>query len=411
MLQLNLMFHYLRDDKVYMKCLRVTLLATALMLATFGGIAVSPVGPVNAVDATSVASVAGITAAARPSTPQGKPDQVGGKTLTFLSFNMCKSECAAPAPEWSVRRDRIARVISESGASVVGVQEATSNDVATAINPDYVPILGGAPVQYKSIEQWEDIERRIAPAGYKSPEIDKKNNVCISWGGKNPPVSVQCTSSPRIYYKDSVVTQMVNAAGQPAAGFTSLGLIAPGVSSESTYRAVAWAYFDSPGTGPFLAVSLHMTNEKEQFAEDDRNAIARALAPWADSLNARMGINSATTVLMADLNSFKDRQPRGAQFILSKNGWKDAWNAKKRINIQYSTINVTPDTRKFGGWPLKPHMRWDKGVGTRIDYIFAKGPVTFTEYEVMLWTNRDGTFNIDYQASDHQAIRAVVKFN
>ena len=124
-----------------MNHLRVTLLATALMLATFGGVAVSPVGPVNAVDATNVA------ASARPSNPQGKPDQAGRKTLTFLSFNMCKAECDGPAPEWSVRRDRIARVISESGASVVGVQEATSNDVAAEINPDYVPILGGSPVQ------------------------------------------------------------------------------------------------------------------------------------------------------------------------------------------------------------------------------------------------------------------------
>jgi exonuclease III len=153
-----------------------------------------------------------------------------------------------------------------------------------------------------------------------------------------------------------------------------------------------------------------MTNEKAQFAEDDRNAIARRLGPWANSLNAQMGINAPTTVLMADLNSFKDRQPRGAQFTLTKNGWKDSWNAKKRINIQYSTINVTPDTRKFGGWPPKPNMRWDKGAGTRIDYIMAKGPATFTEYEVMLWVNANGTFNTNYQASDHQAIRAVVKF-
>jgi endonuclease/exonuclease/phosphatase family metal-dependent hydrolase len=394
-----------------MNRLRVTLLATALMLATFGGIAVGPVGPVNAVDATSVAAVA------RPSTPQGTPDQAGSKTLTFLSFNMCKSTCDEPAPYWSVRRDRIASVISESGASVVGVQEALGHSGSSLADWEryqekYGELnlsFGYAPRPYVVSSQWADIDLLSTPAGYVSPIIDSKLDDCVKVRGTQD--FVYCTTSPRIFFKDSVVTQMVNAKGKPAAGITRLGLIAPGVSNLSNRRAVAWAYFESPGTGPFLAVSLHMTNAKSVTGEADRNTIARRLGPWADNLNAQMGINAATTVLMADLNSFKDRQPRGAQFTLSKNGWKDAWNAKKRINIQYSTINVTPDTRKFGGWPLKPHMRWDKGVGTRIDYIFAKGPAAFMEYEVMLWTNKNGTFNTDYQASDHQAIRAVVQFN
>jgi len=379
------------------------------MLPIVSGIAGSPVTPALAVNAV---------AAARPSTPQGKPDQVGSGSLTFLSFNMCKSQCDYPAPDWSVRRDRVARVISESGASVVGVQEATGSGGGITGYESYVSkygedikLHGYALDPYIPRDQCEEIEQLIAPAGYKSPVIDIELNLCSKNNKAAKNGFVKCISSPRIYYKDTVVTQMVNSKGQPAAGMSRLGIIEPSVTGYSDPRAVAWAYFQSPGTGPFLAVSLHMTNEKFRLADSDRNSIARALGPWANVLNTKMGISAPTTVLMADLNSFQDRQPRGAQFTLKNMGWNDAWNAKKRINIQYSTINVTPDTRKFGGWPPKPHMRWDKGAGTRIDYIMAKGPVTFTEYEVMLWTNRDGKFNTDYQASDHQAIRAVVQFN
>ena len=56
-------------------------------------------------------------------------------TLVFASWNVCKVGCAAPAPSWEIRRDRVARVIAESGADVIGLQEATNNPTATAAIP------------------------------------------------------------------------------------------------------------------------------------------------------------------------------------------------------------------------------------------------------------------------------------
>jgi endonuclease/exonuclease/phosphatase family metal-dependent hydrolase len=325
--------------------------------------------------------------------------------------------CSSTAPAWTLRQGRVARVINESGASVVGVQEAAGLAPGIKGYQDYQEKYGednaarGYETRpYVPVDQWEQVESLIAPAGYVAPVIDDKNNVCLRDRKNNKDYFVHCVTSPRIFYKDSIVTQMVNAKGQPAAGLSRLEFVAPSVGSDNGHRALAWAYFDSPSTGPFLALSMHLSNEKVGFVERDRQVIARALKTWTNKLNNQMGINTQTTVLMADLNSFQDRQPKGAQFVLKQNGWKDAWNAPKRTNVNYSTINVTPDTRDAEGFPAKPHTRWDNGPGTRIDYIFAKGPVTFTEYEVMLWTNPDGTFKKDYQASDHQAVRAVLKF-
>ena len=109
---------------------------------------------------------------------------------------------------------------------------------------------------------------------------------------------------------------------------------------------------------------------------------------------------------MADLNSYEERQPDGAQSLLRQAGWLDAWNAPDRRNIMFSTINYTPDTRQYGGWPPRP--RPFSEFATRIDYIFALGDVKLVNYEVMMWLNPDDTFDSDYQASDHQSVRATL---
>ena len=82
-----------------------------------------------------------------------QPVQAASGNLVFASFNVCKIACAAPAPSWDIRRDRVARVIGESGAEVVGLQEATNNPTTTAKT------------------QVADIQTLLAPAGYVSPVL------------------------------------------------------------------------------------------------------------------------------------------------------------------------------------------------------------------------------------------------
>ena len=303
-----------------------------------------------------------------------------GPRLTFAQFNACKAECDAPAPAWGVRRDRVARVIIASGADVVGVDEATDWTVS-----------GG-------LTQWQDIQALVAPAGYAAPVLDVQE--CLKGGS--------CAHTAKLLYRTSTVSEVDFADGLPSAGSSMLGLIAPGIHPGSAMREFTWAYLQGGnGTGPFLAIAIHMDNDKEPAHEPARRAAAAALGPWVDARNRERGIPSAPAVLMADLNSNSFQNPKGAQKVLKRGGWVDAWTAPVRRNTSYSTINLHSSNLQFNGFPPRP-VKYS-GDASRIDYIFGRG-VTPVTYEVVMHLTRSGGFDRDYQASDHQMVKASFAF-
>ena len=106
-----------------------------------------------------------------------------------------------------------------------------------------------------------------------------------------------------------------------------------------------------------------------------------------------------------------------SQKILTNLGWQDSWNAPSRTNIQYSSINYNPQLADGSGFPAKPYVfkkskRNPLGQATRIDYIMTLGPgVKAVDYKLVIYVNGNGTFNQDYQGSDHQMIRATLQFS
>lgn len=328
-----------------------------------------------AVLATAAAVGVGLLTAAVP--VEAAPS---GPRLTFAQFNVCKASCEAPAPAWGTRRERVARVITESRADVLGIDEATDWQVA-----------GGRT-------QWEDIQDLVAPAGYAAPVLDVEE--CLKGGS--------CDHTAKLLYRTSTVEEVEFASGLPSAGSTTLGRIASGMDPSSGVREVRWAYLAGRnGTGPFLAIAVHMDNDKTAVHEASRRRAAAALGGWADRLNAERGIPDAPAVLMADLNSNSFSNPKGAQAVLARTGWVDAWTAPVRINASYSTINVHSTNLQFNGFPPRP-VRYS-GDASRIDYIFGRG-VRPVEYEVVMYLTRAGAFVPRYQASDHQMVRAVFAF-
>jgi endonuclease/exonuclease/phosphatase family metal-dependent hydrolase len=176
-------------------------------------------------------------------------------------------------------------------------------------------------------------------------------------------------------------------------------------------RQVTWAYLDGgSGIGPFLAVSVHLDPDKSDSGERARTAFGRSLDTWVAGMHAARGLPAATpTVLMGDLNSFDARQPKGVQKILRSAGWKDAWDAPKRKNIDINSVNYSPTNR--GGWPAKP-IRNPSGVASRIDYIFYKGSgLKALSYEVVVRTDSAGRYVEKFRASDHNVVRAVISFS
>ena len=306
-------------------------------------------------------------------------------SLTFVSFNVCLVNCQLPAPSWDIRRARVAKVINESGGSIIGLQEATNIAVPQAKT------------------QWQDIQNLTTPAGYTAVTVTTAADDC-AWRKH-----LHCVNGPHILYKPSEVQQTTTPNGSPNAGITMLKAINPNLDDTSGRRAVSWAYFKAPATGPFLVVSMHLPTEKDPLREQARVAVATNMGAWVDAMNITHGFPITTpTVLLADLNSYDARQPIGAQRILTNTGWSDAFTSLSRRNIQYPTINHQPQNENpWHGFPPQPY-RYRSGIATRIDYIMLRGPVVAVDYETMLWLNTNYAFNPDYQASDHQPIRAVI---
>ena len=317
-------------------------------------------------------------------TPAGATEPAAGEraaapALTFVTYNVCKATCDAPAPPWSARRDRLVNVVRALGADVIGMQEAT--DLA---------------VGARGRTQWTDIRRVVKPVGYAAPRIVPRNDTCERR---------DCTHTARLLYRTATVVPVSLPDGTPAAGYAALRDIAPGVSATSAPREVAWAYLRGrDGAGPFLAVSMHLATEKDAQTEADRVAVARSLGPWADALGARLGMGVVPVVLMADLNSFDRRQPAGAQAVLRATGWSDAWHAPRRANIGINSTNYSPTSRT--GWPSHP-LRNRSGVASRVDYVMYRGAdVRALSYKVMVWLGSGGEFLDAFRASDHNPVRA-----
>lgn len=325
------------------------------------------------------------------------PPAAAAQDVVFATYNVCKTACAAPAPSWEERRLKVARVITEMGLDVVGVQEVTNYAVANART------------------QWDDLRQLVAPAGYAAPVFPASENACRrprdprgELSGPSP-----CKNTAGLLFRVATIGQAQSPNGTPTAGITTTGAIAP-VPGDAGRRSVMWAYLQGrASTRPFLAISLHADTGKDQATENARMALGRGMAAWVAAMNAGHGFPGAPVVLMADLNSYAKRQPDGAQAQLRTTGWTDAFTAPVRRNIQYSTINYNPALVDGNGFPSRPYVfrktaRNRIGAATRIDYIFTIGGRPL-DYEVVIRLNPDGTFNEDYRGSDHQMVRATIR--
>jgi endonuclease/exonuclease/phosphatase family metal-dependent hydrolase len=319
-----------------------------------------------------------------------------GPTLVFASFNVCKVSCAPPAPSWDVRRERVARVIAESGVDVVGLQEVTFNPTSTAKT------------------QFLDLQNLLAPAGFAAPTMTPDSDRC-RWTAANPH---PCEHTTGLMFSTRTVRQVATPNGSASAGTLPASDVAGGLSADSANRKISWAYLEGlDGTGAFLALSVHTSNLKDPTNEASRVALGQALDGWAQAWNDAHGLSGVPVVLMGDLNSYAKRQPNGVQAVLVNAGWVDAASAPEKRNVQYSTINYNPLLGVAEqGFPAKPYVfrtSRNKPVldATRIDYVMAKGGgLTPMDYEVVIRLNADGSFIPEYQASDHQMVRSTLAF-
>jgi endonuclease/exonuclease/phosphatase family metal-dependent hydrolase len=304
--------------------------------------------------------------------------------LTFATFNIAKPN-NSNVPSWKNRREAIARTINESNSDVIGLQEVTSIRVVGE---------GGARMRHR-----EDVQAMSANGGYvfANPDV----NTCDT---------SSCINSARILYKADKVKEVEFADGLPSAGQGRLSDVTSGLRYAKN-REFSWAYLEGlNGTGTFLAISLHLNNEKNAQGKKERKTVGREITKWIDDLNTERGLSAVPTILMGDFNSYLNREPKGMLFELAEEGWQDSFNAPtneyKFFEDAYTT-SYTGGNRS--GWPKRPITSSDP---VRIDYVMYKGDFLQADaYQVALRLNEDGTFDNNYRGSDHMMVQAIIRFD
>ncbi len=344
--------------------------------------------------ATCVASVgvaAGMLVGATPASAavSGAPTETAASDpLRVASYNMMKVN-APTGPAWTDRFPRLPAIVSNIDPGVVALQEVTNHKSGNTRQRTLV----------------HNTMRGLGYAVLDAPEY----NECVrprdkrgKLAGPNP-----CDTSVTLAWKPELVSVLDSAL--PMTGITMAGSIAP-VNPDADQRQVAWAFLQFQGR-PFLLISTHLENDRSPAGETGRVAFGSAVTAWADQLAAQRGLAGIPMVIAGDLNSYKKRQPAGVQAVLMNAGWSDAYYAAgTRVGERYATINITPKTRKFGGFPPRPFQYSKKREPSRIDYVMFRGGVSADRYETVVRLNPDGTFVEPLRMSDHNAVVADLRF-
>lgn len=351
--------------------------------------------------------------------PAGKRTTSDAPALRVATYNVCKVNCKGGTWSWSNRRMTVARILSALEADVIAVQETPT-------------------LPYNGTTQWADLAGLMAARGLRVASME---DGC----------SEGCTRDSHLYYKPESIEVLQGLMGptddpappQPCMKYwerrdnlsprprdpwyhdwyelgcrrhlewepteeRATGMISQRDLSGIAWggiqdRNLSWAFMRQRATGRvFLAVSVHLPNEKTALGERIRRTVSTNLPGWAAALTRDLGHPDIPVVVAGDLNSYQQRQPAGAQAILAKSGYTDGFDAKDRVNERYATVNKNGVINaRFGGWPTQPY-KYNRSA-TRIDYVFARGMVP-QRYELFIRLNGDGTFDERYRASDHNPV-------
>ncbi len=294
----------------------------------------------------------------------------GAGVVRVATYNVLKSNARGGKWSWAKRRKRLVRKVRSASPDVLLVQEANTQ-------------------KWRTRRHIDDVVGRLGRLGYRITSTD--------YGSCTP----GCTRGAHIFYDPAKLTPVAPPTGLPAAGMLGQSQIAGVDFGRTQDRNASWAFLAPRGGGrTTLYVSVHLPWRKNAHEEALRVAVASRLRPWAEALIASSGLQGVELVIGGDLNSFQRRQPNGAQQALVNAGLVDGFTAPVKVNGNYGTVNYTPQTRKYRGFPPRPWFY--RNEPTRIDYVFATVPAQ--RHEVVLHLTRKGRFRNKYRASDHNMV-------
>lgn len=291
--------------------------------------------------------------------------------VRVATYNIAKTTLRKKGKfSWKNRRVALVRAVASAHPDVLLVQEANTQ-------------------KWRGIRQIDDVRGLLGSVGYQIASTNY--DTC----------TVGCTRGAHVFYNPAKLSIAALPNASAAVGMTGLSVIGRTWIGGIQDRAVSWAFLTPRGsTRTTLYVSVHLPTQKNAAGEALRVAIAQQLRPWAQSLIQWSGLPGAEIVIGGDLNSYARRQPTGAQAILAASGLIDGFNAPEVVNGNYGTVNYTPKTKKYKGFPPRPYFY--KQNTTRIDYIFST--VAPARHEVVLHLRSNGKFDNKYRASDHNMV-------
>ena len=330
---------------------------------------------------TATALLAGTGSISQAAVPSAVPSVVpaavpaegpAADAVRVATFNILKATNARGVRSWKKRRVALKRTVAVTRPDVLMIQEASTK-------------------KWRGRRHIDDLNRVMGGVGYRITSTDYDS------------CTAGCTRGAHIFYNPGRM-RMTALPGpiQPAgmAGISTVGQLGFGSIQD---RNASWAFLTPVGSQrATLYISVHLPTDKTAFAESLRQTVASKLRPWADGLIRASGLSGAEIVIGGDLNSYALRQPYGAQHVLASSGLIDAYTAPVIVNPHFGTINYTPKTKRYKGFPPRPHHY--RTNPTRIDYVFST--VAATRHEVAIFLKGNGKFRRIYRVSDHNMVLA-----
>jgi endonuclease/exonuclease/phosphatase family metal-dependent hydrolase len=298
----------------------------------------------------------------------------GAAVLDVATLNFCNHTCR----DYQGRLHALRNTIRATRPAILALQEVATRDGYLA-----------------------RVERILAPLGYRNA---------------NPFADEQCDATCEAHV--FVRTDIVEVLGvQPAHGTRSEGgewagiLPMSDVDPAARGNPASFAFLRHRASGAeFLAVSLHFEkqNGTDGHGPDDRarNAAAAGLARWTRQRSATLGKPGLPTVLLGDFNTYLRKHPRGAEWVLMQQGFRNADRARVRVGVHYPTVNKYPLDARWNGFPPRPRSFVDGGP--KIDKIMTRGTGRALRHEIYIRKQPDGQFDERFRSSDHNLVRATI---
>lgn len=311
-----------------------------------------------------------------PSAIVGQPRSsapANATSLTIASYNVTSAAANPKNHQWKNRKTEVAKQIVNAKAGIVGLQEA-------------ITLKQSSSTQIKQL--LSEVKKQQA-----------KKNKAVKWKLVRDSRYIKRGTAggndgQRILYdsaKYKLLSSCKNKTGSGKNSDYSMSCVVklPRAGSASSQKFATFAQFQDRTTkAKFWVVSVHL--EHRDGAKYDKNRKAQ-IKVVLDKI-AKINKTNQPVMLVGDLNASNKRATSLATIdTVLKNGFVDAATAKSTKNLAYPTYN---------NW-AKQSASVSK-YGSRIDFIMGKGAnVHFSQYT----TVKNG-----YKASDHNIVKATVKF-